>query len=258
VRGVIHGNQGREPPNKTPPAVRESVIGLAMGELAEYNYAHLADTLAEERGITLSDETLRNWLRPLGHGPPVRRGKKHRRRHRAGTPANKTELVHLFSAFRGQKKRRGRFGWCAAYLPGRDEPLTLVVFSNRQGEPVALLTNRLCRNARHALCIIGDYLGRWHGAEDPVRFLKQAFRLETFLADGVDAIRAWFFLILVPFSLLFTLRRGREILRWILRYAQAFDKEVHFAYYRILCGFRRLERSVQFPLLGSFPPPRPP
>jgi len=33
VRGVIHGDQGREPLNKTPPAVRESVIGLAMGEL---------------------------------------------------------------------------------------------------------------------------------------------------------------------------------------------------------------------------------
>lgn len=93
VRGVVHGNQGREPPNKTAPAIRESVIELAIGELAEYNYAHLADTLAEERGITLSDETLRNWLRPLGHGPPVRRGKKHRRRRKR--KAREGEMLFL-------------------------------------------------------------------------------------------------------------------------------------------------------------------
>ena len=182
----------------------------------------------------------------------------HRRRRRAGTLARKTDLSHPFSAFRGHKKSRGRFGWQTVYLPDRDEPLTLVVFSNPQDQPVALLTNRLCRNASHALCIIDDYLGRWHGAEDPLRFLKQQFRLEKFLVDGMDAIRAWFFLILVAFSLLFTLRRGREILRWILRYAQPFDKEVRFTYYRIFRGFSRLVGAVPFHFPSACPLPRPP
>jgi transposase len=78
--GVLHGNQGRDPPNKTPEEVRSKAIDLAMGEYADYNYCHLAETLSRDHGIHLSDETLRVWLRPLGHGPPKRRAKKHRRR----------------------------------------------------------------------------------------------------------------------------------------------------------------------------------
>ena len=79
-RGVIHGNAGREPPNKTPVGVREKAIRLAVTDYAEFNFSHLADMLKEEHGIGLSDETLRMWLRPMGHGRPVRRVKVHRRR----------------------------------------------------------------------------------------------------------------------------------------------------------------------------------
>ena len=109
-----------------------------------------------------------------------------------------------------------------------------------------------------ALRIIEDYLGRWHGAEDPVRFVKQAFRLEKFLVDDMDAIRAWFFLIMVGFSLLFALSGGREILRWIMRFAEAFPKEVKFLYYRILRGFRRLLQSLRDPLTILVSRPRAP
>jgi len=80
AKGVIHGNTGREPPNKTPQPVRDRVLKLAEKEYADYNFSHLADTLAEEHNIVLSDETLRLWLRPQGHGRPVRRRGKHRRR----------------------------------------------------------------------------------------------------------------------------------------------------------------------------------
>ena len=78
-RGVVHGNTGREPPNKTPPALRAEVVALATGRYAECSFAHVADLLVEDHGIVLSDETLRRWLRPLGHGRPVRRAKAHRR-----------------------------------------------------------------------------------------------------------------------------------------------------------------------------------
>ena len=82
VRGVLHGNAGRTPHNKTPEALREHVIDLATGQYAAYNFSHLADILAWDHGIRLSDETLRRWLRPRGHGRPPRRAKPHRLRRR--------------------------------------------------------------------------------------------------------------------------------------------------------------------------------
>ncbi len=78
--GVLHGNAGREPANKTDPARRQKVLQLAQETYAHYNFSHLADTLAEEHHLVLSRETLRTWLRPLGLGRPMRRLKKHRRR----------------------------------------------------------------------------------------------------------------------------------------------------------------------------------
>lgn len=79
-RGVLHGNTGREPENKTPAKERERAIALAVTEYALFNFSHLSDVLAEKHQIIRSDETLRRWLRPLGHGKPIRRGKPHRRR----------------------------------------------------------------------------------------------------------------------------------------------------------------------------------
>jgi transposase len=79
---VRHGNAGRRPWNKTPDNLRRCIIDLATGEYAAYNFSHLADTLAEDRNIHLSDETLRQWLRPLGHGRPMRHTKVHRLRRR--------------------------------------------------------------------------------------------------------------------------------------------------------------------------------
>lgn len=177
------------------------------------------------------------------------------KRHRAGTLARHIRLPYLLSAFRGHEHRTGRFGWCRVFLPGRPEPLTLVVFWDRQQQPLGLLTERRCREARHALAAIDDYFGRWFGAEDPIRFVKQEFDLEKFLVDEMDAIRAWFFVIMVAWSMLFALEGGREILRWILKFAEAFPKEVRFVYYRILRGLKRLLASLHEPLtlLASWP-----
>jgi len=55
--------------------------------------------------------------------------------------------------------------------------------------------------------------------------------------------------------MLFALEGGREILRWILKFAGAFPKEVRFVYYRILRGLERLLASLHEPLtvLASWP-----
>lgn len=78
--GVLHGNAGRAPGNKSDPACRERVLQLVRAHYALYNFSHLEDTLAQEHGLVISRETLRRWLRPLGFGQPMRRLKKHRRR----------------------------------------------------------------------------------------------------------------------------------------------------------------------------------
>jgi transposase len=80
--GLVHGNTARPPANKTPDQLKQQILDLATTTYAQFNFCHLADILHEEHGILLSDETLRRWLRPLGHGRPARRGKHRRRRTR--------------------------------------------------------------------------------------------------------------------------------------------------------------------------------
>jgi transposase len=91
-QALRHGNTARPPANKTPEPLRQQVLDLASTTYAHFNFCHLADILAEEHHIILSDETLRRWLRPLGHGRPLRRGKHRRRRTRR---AREGELLFL-------------------------------------------------------------------------------------------------------------------------------------------------------------------
>ena len=51
----------------------------------------------------------------------------------------------------------------------------------------------------------------------------------------------------VAWSMLFAVQKGREILRWIMKPAQAFPKKVHFIYCRILRGFKDLLDSLPDP-----------
>jgi hypothetical protein len=79
-QGLIHRNTARPPANRTPPELKQQVLHLATTTYAHFNFCHLADILADEYHILLSDETLRRWLRPQGHGRPPRHRGKHRRR----------------------------------------------------------------------------------------------------------------------------------------------------------------------------------
>jgi hypothetical protein len=78
--GVLHGNAGREPHNKLPQPLRQKILVLAATTYADYNFSHMADTLPEDEGIIVSDETLRRLLRAAGHGGKLRHVKVHRRR----------------------------------------------------------------------------------------------------------------------------------------------------------------------------------
>jgi len=77
---LIHGNCGRTPPHAIGSAEKEKTIKLIQEKYYDFNFSHLSEMLAVHEGISLSRETLRQWLRPLGLGRKLRRQRRHRRR----------------------------------------------------------------------------------------------------------------------------------------------------------------------------------
>lgn len=155
--------------------------------------------------------------------------------------ARRLNLEHNIQEF--HPKFHGRFGWTQVRFPNHGQVLNLIVFWDRQKEPVVLLTDLNIGEISDAVRMIEDYLNRWWGCEDPIRFIKDQIRLEKFLIDGIKAIRHWFFWIAVAFSLLFEVLKLREILRPVIKLAQPFRKKVRFPYYRILRGLSTLLRD---------------
>jgi hypothetical protein len=90
VRGVFHGNKGRQPVHKFSAELKGSVIDLVKEKFFDFNFSNLSEYLQEAEAIQISRETLRKWLRAAGLG-----GKKHRRpahrkwRHSLYRPYNK-------------------------------------------------------------------------------------------------------------------------------------------------------------------------
>jgi hypothetical protein len=183
------------------------------------------------------------------------RGKKKR----LSTVAWNTRMKYNLSDYSG--RGRIKFGFSKPItLPHRDEPLIVVVYihvgaDQNYQEPVAVLTNMKVESARDAAQVVEHYISRWSGCEDPIRFLKQTFKIEKFLIDQMPAIRAWFFFISVAFSILFEIESWGKILEWTIKLSQPFGKDVQFNYYRILRGFK--EFFYLF-LLSSLPLSRPP
>lgn len=81
--GVIHGNRGREPWNKTPDEVRTKVIEIRREEYKGFNDRHFRDELEDEGVLELGRETVRKILRASGI-EPIKAVKKrvHRSRRR--------------------------------------------------------------------------------------------------------------------------------------------------------------------------------
>ena len=90
--GVIHGNKGRLPAHAFSPETRQQIIALAEQRYNYFNFSHLSEMLAEEEGIRINRETLRQWLRPRGFGRKIRNMPKHRRKR----PRSAREGARLF------------------------------------------------------------------------------------------------------------------------------------------------------------------
>lgn len=79
--GLVHGNRGQEPVNKTPAGIRERIVVLARERYADYNDSHFTEKLADEHGITVSRSTLRRIRRSMGQRSPRKcRRPRHRKR----------------------------------------------------------------------------------------------------------------------------------------------------------------------------------
>ena len=81
ISGLVHGNRGRAPWNKTAAEVRRQVVGLSESKYGNFNDSHFTEMLREREGLRLSDETVRMIRRSEGIKPKQkRRPAKHRSR----------------------------------------------------------------------------------------------------------------------------------------------------------------------------------
>lgn len=79
--GVIHGNRGKEPWNKTPDEIVAKVVKMRREEYDGFNDRHFRDDLEDEGKAKLGRETIRKVLRSSGIGPvKVVKKRSHRSR----------------------------------------------------------------------------------------------------------------------------------------------------------------------------------
>lgn len=78
LEGVVHGNRNR--PSARALACKDRVIELVKATYYDFNFTHLSEELLNKENISVSRETLRLWLRPLGYGGKVRKKPHHRKR----------------------------------------------------------------------------------------------------------------------------------------------------------------------------------
>ena len=81
VEGLLHGNRGKSPWNKTALEKIEKVIQLARGRYQGLNDTHLTEKLKEKEKISVSRPTVRRVLRGAGVAAVRKRGvKRHYKR----------------------------------------------------------------------------------------------------------------------------------------------------------------------------------
>jgi transposase len=63
TQGLLHGNRGRRPWNRTVTQAVKKVLQLARGRYQGLNDTHLTEKLTEKEGVKLSRQTIRRLLR---------------------------------------------------------------------------------------------------------------------------------------------------------------------------------------------------
>jgi hypothetical protein len=85
ILGVVHGNRGKSPWNKTQKEFQDRVMGLLREQYWDFNLAHFRERLLEDHGIIVKRETLRNWAKAeylIKRAHKIKKRKAHRCRER--------------------------------------------------------------------------------------------------------------------------------------------------------------------------------
>ena len=113
-QGLAHRGRGKPSNRQIPEKVKATVLTLYEQRYGDFGPTLAAEKLAERHGITLSDETLRLWLRAAGVAHFQRRKRPHRawreRKPHVG------ELVQLDGSHHDWLEGRGPHGVLMAYI----------------------------------------------------------------------------------------------------------------------------------------------
>ncbi|MBI4365419.1 MAG: helix-turn-helix domain-containing protein [Deltaproteobacteria bacterium] len=73
IRGLIHGNKGKESPRKIPESFWRRVVRIVRKKYLDVNDLHLQKLLEREEGIVVTRESLRKRFRAAKIGPKQKR-----------------------------------------------------------------------------------------------------------------------------------------------------------------------------------------
>ena len=118
-------------------------------------------------------------IRSVGQRSVINRQRRKMTVHHLGACCRLRYRARVIKIEKGQEKVYDlRYGAEPIHLPGREEPLHLVVVAGFGKEPLLLLTNLFgVRDSQSLWRIVQIYLTRWK-IEETFRFLKQSHNLE--------------------------------------------------------------------------------
>lgn len=108
IMGVVHGNRGRAPVNKSPDLLKGSVMKLMCERYFDFNLTHARQMLNKEHGLSIPYESLRRWCHEKGL---VKRSKRRqpRARYRRVRMPNEGLLLQLDGS---PHRYNGKDEWC--------------------------------------------------------------------------------------------------------------------------------------------------
>jgi transposase len=93
LRGLVHGNRGRNPSNKLPEEVRQRIVELSQERYSSFNDTHFTEVLVKD-GLWISRESVRCIRREAGIAP--KRKRRPRRHHRRRSRKTSEGLMMLW------------------------------------------------------------------------------------------------------------------------------------------------------------------
>jgi len=104
-RGIVHRLRGRPSNRKIPDQLKDKVIKLYRTIYKGFGPTLASEKLLERDGVSISDETLRNWLIETGDWKRVRKARRHRQwRERKG---HRGEMVQIDGSHHAWFEDRG-------------------------------------------------------------------------------------------------------------------------------------------------------